>query len=107
MNTFPNKVKSLAFTLDGISPTSPLSSEQSPNAEIDFNDDSPGLGQLTCFNNGESISIDLLDAESARFRVSTHIQNLSRRFRYNCTAPGAEGRYFWYSIPWINPAVPE
>jgi poly-beta-1,6-N-acetyl-D-glucosamine N-deacetylase len=107
MNTFPNKVKSLAFTLDNISPASPLSSEQSPGAEIDFSNGTPGLAQLACFNNGDSINIEVLDAESARFRVSTHIENRSRRFRYNCTAPGPDNRYFWYSIPWINPAVPE
>lgn len=107
MNTFPNKVKSLAFTLDDISPSTPLSTEQSPDAEIDFNNNTPGLDQLACYNNNETINIDLLDAESARFRVSTHLQNRSRRFRYNCTAPGPDGRYFWYSIPWINPTVPE
>lgn len=107
MNTFPNKVKSLAFTLDNISPSSPLSSEQSPAAEIDFSNDTPGLSQLACFNNGDSINVEVLNADSARFRVSTHIQNRSRRFRYNCTAPGPDNRYFWYSIPWINPAVPE
>jgi poly-beta-1,6-N-acetyl-D-glucosamine N-deacetylase len=107
MNTFPNKVRSLAFTLDSITPTSPLSSEPSPSLEIDFSDDTPGLDQLTCFNNGEAINIEVLDAESVRFQVSTQIENRNRRFRYNCTAPGPEGRYYWYSIPWINPAVSE
>jgi len=107
MNTFPNKVKSLAFTLDSITPESPLSSEQSPSLEIDFSGNIPRLAQLACFNNSEPINVEILDAESARFSVSTHIENRSRRFRYNCTAPGPEGRYFWYSIPWINPEVSE
>ncbi len=107
MNTFPNKVKSLAFTLDSLMPASPLSSELSPIIEIDFNNDIPGLQQLACFNNGEAMNIEVLEAESARFRVSTDIVNRSRRFRYNCTAPGPQGRYYWYSIPWINPAVSE
>ena len=107
MNTFPNKVKSLAFTLDSITPSSPISAEPSPSIEIDFSNDMPSLNQLTCFNNGEVINIDVLDAESARVRVSTPIENSSRRFRYNCTAPGPDGRYYWYSVPWINPAVSE
>lgn len=107
MNTFPNKVKSLAFSLDNISPASPVTTEQSPAAEIDFSGEIPRINQLSCFNNNDVIDVEVLNAEEMRFQVTTHIQNRSRRFRYNCTAPGAEGRYYWYSIPWVNPSIPE
>tara|TARA_R110000824_G_scaffold288508_3_gene476774 strand:+ start:100555 stop:101634 length:1080 start_codon:yes stop_codon:yes gene_type:complete len=107
MNTFPNKVRSLAFTLDNLAPQSPLTSERSPSAEIDFSAGTVGLNQLACYNNNDVIEIQLLDAEAQRFQVNSHIENRSRRFRYNCTAPGANGRYYWLSIPWVNPAIPE
>jgi len=107
INTFPNKVRSLAFTLDGISPLSPLTSERSPSAILDFSNTTTGLSQLACYNNNESIQVEVDNAAEAIFRVSTSVENRSRRFRYNCTAPGENGRYYWYSIPWINPAIAE
>jgi biofilm PGA synthesis lipoprotein PgaB len=107
MNTFPNKVKSLAFTLDGVAPDSPVTAERSPAAVIDFSGEIPRINQLSCFNNNDVISVEVLDDEEMRFQITTHIENRSRRFRYNCTVPGAEGRYYWYSIPWVNPAIPE
>ncbi|MBN4059822.1 MAG: polysaccharide deacetylase [SAR86 cluster bacterium] len=111
MNTFPNKVRSLAFTLDSITPDSPITTGLSPSVEINFSGEIPRINQLTCFNNNEAINIEVLDAEAMSFRITTHIENHSRRFRYNCTVPGAEGkyegRYYWYSIPWVNPAIPE
>lgn len=107
MSTFPNKVRSLAFTLDSISPVSPITDSQRPLAEIDFNGEIPRLNQLSCFNNNEVINVDLLDQAAMRFQITTTINNLSRRFRYNCTAPGDNGRYYWYSIPWINPSIAE
>lgn len=107
MNTFPNKVKSLAFTLDAISPDSPITRERSPSATIDFSAGTPGLNQLACYNNNETIVVESLNADEAVYRVDSTVENRSRRFRYNCTAPGADGRYYWYSIPWINPAIPE
>jgi biofilm PGA synthesis lipoprotein PgaB len=107
MNTFPNKVKSLAFTLDNISPASPVTAEQSPSAELDFGGEIPRINQLSCFNNNDVIDVQILNAEEMRFQITTHIQNRSRRFRYNCTAPGDDGRYYWYSTPWVNPAIRE
>lgn len=107
MNTFPNKVRSLAFELEGISPLTPVTSGRSPSAILDFGDNNPGLSQLACYNNDQSIPVVTQDADRAIFEVSTTVENRSRRFRYNCTAPGVNGRYYWYSIPWINPTIAE
>jgi len=107
MNSFPTKVMSLAFSLDEVLSVTPVTRESSPTAELDFVADQAGLRGLSCFNNNERIEIDVLNNAENRYKVSTHINNRSRRFRYNCTAPGQEGRYFWYSIPWVNPDIPE
>lgn len=107
MNTYPTKVQSLAFILEDIMPGSPITSSASPGATLDFADDHPGIGQLACFNNDQMINVERVNAGEAVFRVSSHVENRTRRFRYNCTAPGADGRYYWYSIPWINPAIRE
>ena len=107
MNTFPTKVFSLAFSLDNFSPSSPVTSSPRPEAMLDFSTEQAGLSQLACFNNNERISVNLRNAENNTYQVSTHVENMTRRFRYNCTAPFGDGRFFWYSIPWVNPEISE
>jgi peptidoglycan/xylan/chitin deacetylase (PgdA/CDA1 family) len=107
MNSFPTKVMSLAFNLDSVSPTSPITSSPSPAATLDFSVNQTGLTQLACFNNNEMIEVNAVDRREFIYQVNTRIENRSRRFRYNCTAPGGENRYYWYSIPWINPDISE
>jgi hypothetical protein len=31
----------------------------------------------------------------------------SRRFRYNCTYPAGEGRFYWLSQQWVDLGQPE
>jgi peptidoglycan/xylan/chitin deacetylase (PgdA/CDA1 family) len=107
MNTYPTKVQSLAFSLDAIQPDSPVTNSSMPGATLDFSNSQEGIDQLACFNNNEPISVVTENRPEKVFRISTHVDNRSRRFRYNCTAPGQNGRYYWYSIPWVNPAIAE
>lgn len=107
MNTYPTKVQSLAFGIESVDPDNPVTSMTMPGTTIDFADDQEGIEQLACFNNSEPITVTAEDRAERVYRVSTHVENRSRRFRYNCTAPGKNGRYYWYSIPWINPAIAE
>ena len=48
-----------------------------------------------------------VSADEECARVIPVLDNRSRRFRYNCTAPGRDGRFHWYSIPFTNPAISE
>lgn len=107
MNTYPTKMMSLAFNMEAIAPSSPITSSKSPEAILNFTNDQAGLGQLVCFNNNELISSVLENEEENQYRISTHIENSTRRFRYNCTAPAGSGRIYWYSIPWVNPDIAE
>ena len=107
MNSFPTKVTSLAFTLDAFYPSSPVTTLTSPKATLDFSENQRGLSQLACFNNNSMIEVHAVNAAQRIYEINTDIENRSRRFRYNCTAPGNNGRYYWYSIPWINPAITE
>lgn len=104
MDSFRVKVNSLAFNIREVQPQNPITDDPSPSAFIRFADGDYRLGQLGCFNNDQPIDVS---AEDDGYRISTHIENTSRRFRYNCTAPGPGDRYFWYSIDWINPDIPE
>lgn len=106
MNTFPDKVRSLAFDVRVVEPASPVTFALSPSAVLDFNG-SYRFDALNCFNNNVPMRITAVDAAEGIFRVETGEENRGRRFRYNCTAPGPDGRFFWYSVPWVNPSVTE
>lgn len=105
MNTYPVKVNSLAFNLQEVLPPSPVTDQPSPAAELAFLPGPYDLARLACFNNDQPVSVE--PVAERRYRVETQVVNTTRRFRYNCTAPGPGGRYFWYSIPWVNPAIAE
>jgi peptidoglycan/xylan/chitin deacetylase (PgdA/CDA1 family) len=107
MNTYPTKVQSLAFNLVDLIPQSPVTSSPSPEVSLIFAADQIGLSQLTCFNNNERIESQLQANDERRYLVTSHVINQSRRFRYNCTAPGENGKYYWVSIPWVNPEIRE
>jgi peptidoglycan/xylan/chitin deacetylase (PgdA/CDA1 family) len=106
MNTFPVKVQSLAFDLRMVRPDTPVTDSPTPDAVLDFNGDYR-LDALTCYNNDQTMQISVENAGQQIYRVLPAQGNSARRFRYNCTAPGRDGRYYWYSIPWVNPALPD
>lgn len=105
MNTFPTKVQSLAFNVAIVAPQSLVTDEVSPSAELQFTG-AYRFDALNCFDNNQPMQVTPLD-ESGRYRVSTQVVNEARRFRYNCTAPGPEGRYYWFAIPFLNPQRPD
>jgi peptidoglycan/xylan/chitin deacetylase (PgdA/CDA1 family) len=104
LNTFETKVQSLAFDVVLVSPETPVTDQQMPEAMLDFN----GMYRfdaLNCFNNNEPMQVTVEDEREQQFRVTPLVPNTARRFRYNCTAPAREGRFYWYSVPWVNPAL--
>lgn len=106
LSSFAPKAKSLAFNVSIAEPASPVTTDQSPSALLDFNG-TYRLDALTCFNNDQTMQIAVVDAGNQQYRISTPVQNKGRRFRYNCTAPGRDGRFYWFSVPWFNPAIPD
>jgi peptidoglycan/xylan/chitin deacetylase (PgdA/CDA1 family) len=106
MNSYPVKVNSLAFDLTVSYPDSPVTAAAAPEAVLDFNGDYR-LDALACFNNDEPMQVVVHNAATQQYRIKPQRGNSTRRFRYNCTAPGSEGRYYWYSVPWVNPAITE
>lgn len=106
LRSFAPKASSLAFNVRIAEPESPVTSSRSPSAILDFSG-TYRLDALTCFNNDQTMEIALVDAGAQQYRISTPVENRGRRFRYNCTAPGHDGRFYWFSVPWFNPAIPD
>jgi poly-beta-1,6-N-acetyl-D-glucosamine N-deacetylase len=102
MNNFGTKMLSRAFNVRLVSPASPVTTSDTPEAVLDFEDDYR-FDALNCFYNDRPIQVTEVSQAERQFRVSAKVQTRERRYRYNCTAPGPDGRYFWHSILWINP----
>lgn len=106
MNTFPTKVNSLAFDARLLPPYQPLTDSPRPEAVLEFGGEYR-FDALNCFNNDRPMQVRRIEGSMRQYRVSAVEDNRSRRFRYNCTAPGRDGRFHWLSIPFTNPAVAE
>jgi peptidoglycan/xylan/chitin deacetylase (PgdA/CDA1 family) len=104
MNNFATKVLSRDFNLRLLSPDSPVTTSDAPEAVLEFEEDYR-FDALSCFYNNRPIKVTEVNKAKRQFLVATKVQSQVRRYRYNCTAPGPDGRYFWHSILWINPTV--
>lgn len=106
MGTYITKVNSLALNVSIAEPTTVITDSRSPWAELEFKAQYP-FQSLSCFNNNVPMQITTVDVVKQRYKIATDVSNTSRRFRYNCTLPGNNGRYYWYSVPWVNPSIAE
>lgn len=104
LDTFATKVQSLAFEVKLIEPETPLTDAQQPEAVLDFNGDYR-FDALNCFSNNERMAVTVVNAEEQQYRIKPLSPNTARRFRYNCTAPARDGRFYWYTVTWVNPAL--
>ena len=107
MSNFATKVNSRAFNVKTVRPDSPVTTSEAPEAVLEF-EDAYRFDALNCFYNDRPIKITRLSNEDRQFLVKATVEpHELRRYRYNCTAPGPDGRYYWHSILWINPTVKE
>lgn len=101
MNNFATKMLSRPFNVRVLSPDSPVTTSDTPEAVLAFEEDYR-FDALSCFYNDRPIPVIEVNQSAKQFSVSTQVQGRERRFRYNCTAPGPDGRFFWHSILWIH-----
>ncbi len=106
LDTFAVKVNSLAFDVTLASPDTSVTDSQTPEAVLDFNGDYR-FDALRCFNNNTPMRITIESAEEQQYRITPLAPNTARRFRHNCTAPAGKGRFYWYTVTWVNPALPD
>ena len=98
------KFNSLAFDVELLEPESPVTELDRPEALVRFNLNGISQSQLRCYDEGQALTLHWEDRDSGLLRIQALKAHGGRRWRYICTAPSMEnGRYFWYSVPWINP----
>lgn len=105
------KFATLPFNVRLLEPESPVTDAPSPMVTLQFSPAETGaydLASLGCFASGQPIPMVWLDRDAGIVRLEPETGFSGRRWRYICTAPDIGSRRFhWYSVQWINPAIPE
>jgi hypothetical protein len=103
LDTARTKFESLAFNVISQTPETPVTRSTSPGVRIQFGPGEYSLDQIGCFANSRPIPMQWVDRASGLLELMPDQQFTGRRWRYICTAPlPGSGRYFWYSVQWIN-----
>ena len=98
---FRTKVASLPMPVLGVEPWDPVTSGSRPRIEVTLGDTDARLSNLACFVGGQGrVEVEWREPER-RFAVGPEEPLASGRQRVNCTAPRSDGRYLWFSHPWI------
>lgn len=99
---FAVKVHSRALPVTDQSPLNPVRDDrEAPRLSLTL---APAtdlrIDQLACYYQGERLTPQRLEADR-RFAVQGEAELPMGRSRYNCTAPDADGRYYWFSQLWV------
>lgn len=103
MDQFRTKVASLPMPVLEVSPWDPIVSTSQPRIEVRLGagDGKARLAELACFVSGQGqVEVQWLETDRL-FAVGAGQPIGSGRQRVNCTAPRSDGRYLWFSHPWI------
>jgi len=101
IDQFRTKTASLPLPVLQIEPWDPITRSTRPTIEITLEETNARLGELACFIGGQGrVEVDWQE-DARRFIVGPENSFAAGRHRVNCTAPRTDGRYLWFSHPWI------
>jgi len=108
IDSFGQKVQTLAFTVLEVNPWDPLldkHADTAPRMLVRVGDSTARLDQLACFVAGQGrVEVEWVDRDARHFALQAPKVLPAGRGRYNCTAPSLQsGRYYWFSHLWITP----
>jgi len=98
---FRTKVASLPMPVVSVDPWDPVVTTPRPTVEVTVSDGDGNLERLACFVSGQGrVDVEWVEPRR-RFRVGPATDLAAGRQRVNCTAPRPDGRFEWFSHPWI------
>jgi hypothetical protein len=103
LDKFAIKVASLPLPLARQLPQEPqLTGDNPPSLTLELAPGHEALSErIACFlGNGTPLEIVAHHPGSITVRAVSALR--PGRSRYNCTAPAGDGRYYWFSQPWLN-----
>lgn len=103
LEKFAIKVASLPLPLAGPSLQNPLLGEENPpRLELQLAAGEEKLsGRIGCFL-GDGTPLETVERGTGTITVQAARPLSQGRSRYNCTAPAGDGRFYWFSQPWLN-----
>ncbi len=104
MADFRQRVRSRPFPTLEVEPRDPtaVDRENPPLLRLRFDETAANLDQFNCFAGRHGTRIAWLDRERREVEVRAEGSMPAGRSRYNCTAPGPDGRFFWFSQLWLK-----
>ena len=99
---FAEKAATLPLPVAAVEPWDPVVDDNPPRLEVTLAEFGGNPGRLACYARGERLEVEWLEP-GRRFAVRADEPLTPPRGRYNCTAPAADDRYYWYSHLWITP----
>lgn len=103
-DALPDKLHSRAFPLDHAELPDGVVESNPPTLALAL-PDAFDANRLGCFASGQGRIAVEQTASDVRIQAAEPFT--SRRFRYNCTYPAGNGRFFWLSQPWLDLTRPE
>ncbi len=101
MAQFRTKVASLPMPALAVEPWDPIVTTAKPSIDVTLGESDARFGELACFVSGQgSVKVGWYEKER-KFAVGPEKPFARGRQRVNCTAPRNDGRYLWFSHPWI------
>ena len=103
--TLRTKLHSLPFAVEPKQLAEPVLVENPPTLSLAMSTDDISAEQIRCYSGGELADIRREQAGSKiLLEIRASEPQTLRRGRYNCTAPSQteNGRYYWYSQPWVD-----
>ncbi|MEX2474788.1 polysaccharide deacetylase family protein [Marinobacter sp.] len=105
LGSLNDKLLSKALPVEASTLPAGILTENPPTLEFRL-PDPLSASRLSCFASGQG-RVELETAEDGLIRVRAPNAFNSRRFRYNCTHPTNDGRYYWFSQQWLDLDKPE
>ncbi|SFV85575.1 Polysaccharide deacetylase [hydrothermal vent metagenome] len=106
MSSFKTKINTLPMLIkDDI--INPVFTQNPPTLTLNFLKplNKHQKANLNCFANG---GVDMIWQGSESVKVTAKKRLTHRRNKYNCTMPSKQkGRYYWYSMQWVDPKIAE
>jgi peptidoglycan/xylan/chitin deacetylase (PgdA/CDA1 family) len=101
MQEFGVKISSLPLPVVDVAPWEPVVSEAHPEIAVTLGDPDAAMDQFACFVGGQGRVPVRWIGENRTFTVRPQRPLGPGRHRVNCTVPGKDGRFYWYSHPWF------
>ncbi|WP_196221186.1 polysaccharide deacetylase family protein [Sansalvadorimonas verongulae] len=104
MKNFPLKMQSLPLPVTDVQPASDIAPQNGIIGPITLKlaKGEWVISQVACYALGRTLDIAWQNKEKTELEVVMPDQLPLGRSRVNCTAPGPEGRWFWFSKDWVR-----